>query len=90
MAEIYAGLSLAIGAGPKLARGPSLGAQIMFGSRLGSGLVQMIANKRYTEDFGLYQAIFITKYSHLRSPHVHDTVGLWIQIQLTRFFREFS
>jgi hypothetical protein len=38
-------------------KGPGLASQIMFGSKPGSGFVQIMAIKRYIKHFGLYPAI---------------------------------
>lgn len=62
-------------------------AEIMFGSGAGSVLRQMIAIKRYIEDFGLSRATSFSQRKVIRSC---DHVGPRKQIQPTLFWGEFS
>jgi hypothetical protein len=65
--EVCADMDLALEPRPDTSRGPDLVAQIMFGSAPGSGLVQMIAIRRYIKHFGLSQAIIFSKEKNIRS-----------------------
>jgi hypothetical protein len=83
-------LKLEVCTGPDLGltrpEGPSLVAQIMFGSGPGSGLVQMTAIKRYIEHFGLYLTILFSQRKFTRSC---DHLMLVKQSHRFDFLRDF-